>query len=96
VRAPNFSSRDVAKLKEHLIAAGNASDADYLGKIAAGELDRASQAEKALAQLRAETSAPTIELPVMRGVSGGALARALAAELAASPAEKSSKRVARI
>ncbi len=96
-RTPNFSGRDVAKLKEHLIATGKASDAEYLGKIAKAELDRASQAEKALAQLRAETSAPIIELPLLRGVSGSELVRALAQNLAAaSSVEKSPKRAARV
>jgi anion-transporting ArsA/GET3 family ATPase len=95
-RTPNFSNRDVAKLKEHLIAAGKASDAEYLGKIARSELDRAIQAGKALAQLRAETSAPVIELPLMRGISSGELVRALARELAANPVEKSSRRAARV
>jgi len=95
-RTPNFSNRDVAKLKEHLIATGRASDAEYLGKIAKSELDRASQADKALAQLRAETDAPVIELPLMAGVSGGELIRALAHDFAANPVEKSSKRAARV
>ena len=95
-RTPNFSNGDVLKLKERLIAAGKASDADYLGKIAKSELDRASQADKALAQLRAETNAPVMELPLMSGVSGGELIRALAHDLAANPVEKSSKRVARV
>jgi anion-transporting ArsA/GET3 family ATPase len=95
-RTPSFSNRDVVKLKEQLIATGKASDAEYLGKIATSELDRASQADKALAQLRAETSAPVIELRLMRGASGNKLVRALAHDLAASPPEKSSKRAARI
>ncbi len=94
-RTPNFSNRDIAKLKEHLIAKGQASDAEHLGKIAKAELDRASQAEKALARLRAEAAAPVIELPLMSGVSGAELVRALARQLAANPAEKSSKRIAR-
>jgi anion-transporting ArsA/GET3 family ATPase len=93
-RRPNISGRDVVKLKEHLIATGRASDAEHLGKIARAELDRASQAEKALARLRAETSASIIELPLMRGVSGGNLVRALARELVATPVEKSSKHAA--
>ncbi len=79
-RTPNFSNRDVTKLKEHLSANGKASDAEYLARIAKSELDRAHQAEKALAQLRHETSAPMIELPLLRGVSGGKLVRALAHE----------------
>jgi anion-transporting ArsA/GET3 family ATPase len=95
-RTPNFSNRDVAKLKEHLIATGKASDAEYLGKIAKSELDRASQADKALAELRAETSAPVIELPLMGGFSGGELIRALAQDFATNPVEKSSKRAARV
>ena len=95
-RKPNFSNHDLAKLKEHLIATGKASDAEYLGKIAKSELDRASQAEKALAQLRAETSAPLIGLQLLRWISGGELVRALARELAANPVEKSSKRAARV
>jgi anion-transporting ArsA/GET3 family ATPase len=95
-RTPNFSSRDVAKLKEHLVATGKASDAEYLGKIAKAELDRASQAEKALAQLRAETNAPVIELPIMRGVAGAELVRALAQELATNPVAKSAQRAARV
>lgn len=82
---PNFSTRDIAKLKEHLIANGKASDAEYLGKIAKAELDRASQAAKALAQLHEETSAPVMELPLLHGISGGDLVRALAHEMAALP-----------
>jgi len=93
-RTPNFSNRDVVKLKEHLVATGKASDAEYLTKIARSELDRASQAGKALAHLRAELSIPVIELPLMRGVSGSELVGALAHELAVNSVEKSSKRVA--
>jgi anion-transporting ArsA/GET3 family ATPase len=95
-RAPNFSNRDVVKLREHLIATGNASDAEYFGKIAKSELDRASQAKKALAQLHGETSAPVIELPLMHGLSGGELVRAIARELLANPAGKSSKQALHI
>jgi anion-transporting ArsA/GET3 family ATPase len=95
-RTLNFSNHDVAKLKEHLIAAGKASDADSFGTIAKAELDRASQAEKALAQLRAETSAPVIELPLTGRVSGGELVRVLALALAATPVEKSSKRATHV
>jgi anion-transporting ArsA/GET3 family ATPase len=95
-RTPNFSNRDVTKLKEHLVATGNASDVQYLGRIAKNELDRVSQAEKALAQLRAEISIPAIELPLLRGVSGGELVRALAHNLAGEAGEKFSQRVARI
>jgi anion-transporting ArsA/GET3 family ATPase len=87
---PSFSIRDVAKLKEHLVANGNASDAEYLARIAKSELDRAHQADKALALLREETSAPMIELPLMRGVSGGQLARTLAHELRGNSVVKSS------
>jgi anion-transporting ArsA/GET3 family ATPase len=93
-RSPTFSIRDVAKLREHLIATGETADADYLGRIAKAEIDRASQADKALARLRAETSAPMIELPLIRGMSGGDLVRALAHELNTHDAEKSSQRAA--
>ncbi len=95
-RTPNFSNREVTRLKECLIADGNISDGEYLPRIAKSELDRAHQAEKALVRLRAETSAPMIELPLMRGVSGGELVRALARELAANPVGKSSKRALHI
>ncbi|HVN27674.1 MAG TPA: ArsA-related P-loop ATPase, partial [Candidatus Binataceae bacterium] len=81
-RTPNFSSRDVARLREHLTASGKASDAEYLARIAKAELQRASLAAKALAQLRDETSAPVIELPLLHGLSGGELVRALAAKIA--------------
>jgi anion-transporting ArsA/GET3 family ATPase len=91
-RTPNFSNRDVTRLKERLIADGSAADGEYLARIAKSELDRAHQAEKALEQLREVTSAAMIELPLMRGVSSGALLRALAHELAAHPVGKSSKR----
>jgi anion-transporting ArsA/GET3 family ATPase len=95
-RTPNFSNRDVTKLKEHLLANGKASDAEYLTKIARAELDRASQADQALAQLRDETSAPVIELPLLRGMSGGELVRALAHHMALDSVEKSSKQAADI
>ena len=91
-RTPNFSTRDVARLKEHLLANGTASDADYLAKIAKAELQRANQADKAFAQLHDGTSAPVIELPLLRGISGGELVRTLAHQLAADVVEKSSKR----
>ena len=90
-RTPNFSNRDVMKLREHLVANGKASDAEYLARIARSELDRVHQAEKALVQLREETSAPMIELPLLRGVSGRELVRALAHELAAHSIGKSSR-----
>jgi anion-transporting ArsA/GET3 family ATPase len=90
-RSPNFSARDVAKLKEHLLANGKASDAEYLAKIAKAELQRASQADKALSQLRDETSAPVIELPLLRGVSGGDLVRTLAAQIANADSENSTR-----
>ena len=89
-RTPNFSSRDIAKLKEHLNANGRASDADYVARIAKSELDRAHQAEKALVQLREETSAPMIELPLLRGISGAELVRALALEIAGKSVAKPS------
>ena len=95
-RTPNFSARDVMKLKENLTAAGNASEAEYFGKIAKSELERASYAKKALAQLRAETSAPVMELPLMHGLSGGELVRAIARELAPNPVEKSSRHTASV
>jgi anion-transporting ArsA/GET3 family ATPase len=85
---PNFSTREIMKLKEQLIASGKASDAEYLGKIAKHELDRASYARKAFAQLRAETSAPVIELPLMRGVSSRELVRALAPQLQESRSDR--------
>lgn len=88
-RAPSFSNRDVAKLKEQLIANGKPADAEYLAKIARAELDRAKEADKALAQLRSEASAPLIELPMLRGISGGELIRTLARDLA-SDVDKSS------
>ncbi len=83
-RAPNFSKRDVTRLKEHLTSAGKTSEAEYLAKIAKSELDRASQADKALIQLQHETSAPVIELPLLGGVSGGELVRKIADEVAAN------------
>jgi len=77
-RTPSFSGRDIAKLKEHL----KSPDAEYLARIARTELDRAKEADKALAQLRRATSAQIIELPMLRGTSGGELVRALAQRLA--------------
>jgi anion-transporting ArsA/GET3 family ATPase len=91
-RAPQFASRDIARLKEHLIASGNATGAEHLGQIARMELDRASQAEHALEQLRNHTHAPVIQLPQLDGFSGGELVRRLAQELAHAPTEKSSRR----
>jgi anion-transporting ArsA/GET3 family ATPase len=90
-RTPNFSTRDVTKLKEHLLANGKASDAEYLAKIAKAELQRASQADKALRQLRDETSAPVIELPLLRGVSGGDLVRTLAAQIENADSEDATR-----
>jgi anion-transporting ArsA/GET3 family ATPase len=90
-RTPNFSTRDVTKLKEHLLANGKASDAEYLAKIAKAELQRASQADKALRQLRDETSAPVIELPLLRGVSGGDLVRTLAAQIENADSENATR-----
>jgi anion-transporting ArsA/GET3 family ATPase len=95
-RTPNFSSRDIAKLKEHLMATGKADDADYLAKIAKTEIDRWSQAAKALERLRDETDAPVIQLSQMRGLSGAELVRELAHELSASAPDKSSKHTARV
>ena len=81
-RTPNFSPRDIAKLREQMADNGKASDAEYLAKIAKAELQRAIQAEKAFAQLREQTSAPVIELPMLRGASSGEQVRALAHEIA--------------
>lgn len=83
-RTPKFSTRDVAKLKEHLAANGATSDAAYLAQIAKAELQRAAMAEKALAQLREETSAPVIELPVLRAAASANLVRGLASKLVAN------------
>ena len=74
-----FPARDVMKLKEHLRAHGNASEADISGESRRAN-SSAHYAKKALAQLRAETSAPMIELPLLHGVSGGELVRAIARE----------------
>lgn len=95
-RTPSFSTRDIAKLKEHLMATGKAADADYLVKIAKTELDRASQAAKALERLRDETHAPVIQLSQMRGLSGAELVHELARELSARPADKSPKHIVRV
>ena len=95
-RTPNFSTRDIAKLKEHLMASGKASDAEYLGKIAKSELDRASQAKRALEQLRTETHAPVIQLPMMQGISGGDLVRKLSSEFTANSNTVVSSRAARV
>ena len=93
-RNPNFSTRDIAKLKEHLMANGKASDAEYLGKVAKAELDRASQAKRALEQLRNESNAPVIQLPMAQGISGAELVRSLANELAENSAAPASSRAA--
>jgi anion-transporting ArsA/GET3 family ATPase len=91
-RAPQFASRDVARLKEHLIASDNAAGAEHIGRIAKMELDRAGQAEHALEQLRRHIHAPLIELPQLHGFSAGELVRRLAQELVHAPTEKSSRR----
>jgi anion-transporting ArsA/GET3 family ATPase len=95
-RTPSFSNREVAKLKEHLLASGKASDGEYLTKIAKAELDRASQAAKALAQLRDATSAPIVELPLLRGMSAGDLVRALAHHVAMKPDSDAATRSAHL
>jgi anion-transporting ArsA/GET3 family ATPase len=86
-RTRSFSARDIAKLKDYL----NEKDADYLARIARSELDRAKEADKALAQLRGEISAPVIELPMLRGISGGELVRALARDFSNDSLEKPAK-----
>ncbi|HLX36621.1 MAG TPA: ArsA family ATPase [Candidatus Binataceae bacterium] len=83
-RTGSFSARDIAKLKEHL----NERDAEYLARTARTELDRAKEADKALAQLRGEISAPVIELPMLRGISGGELVRSLSRALSEREIEK--------
>jgi len=80
-QSPQFSGRDIAKLKERLLASGDALAAEHLGRLAKMELDRTSQAASALRQLRDETHAPVIELPQIHGLTEGELARRLAREL---------------
>jgi anion-transporting ArsA/GET3 family ATPase len=92
-RAPQFSSRDVARLKEHLIASGNTAGAEHLGRIAKMELERASQAVHALEQLRTNAHAPVIQVPQLHGLSGGELVRRLAQELDKAPADAASRHV---
>ncbi len=91
-QSPQFSTRDIARLKEHLLASGSAPAAEHLGRLAKMELDRASQAARALEQLRDEIHAPVIELPQIYGLSEGELARRLARELTRGADEKSTPR----
>lgn len=91
-RSPQFTSRDVAKLKEHLIGAGQPADAEHLGRIAKAELDRAAQAEHALRQLQAEIDAPLIQVTQFHGLAGKAMVRALAQELENNGEEKPNRR----
>lgn len=81
-RSPRYTSRDVAKLKEHLIAAGRSADAEHLGRIAKAELDRAAQADHALRQLESQIDAPLVQVSQFHGLAGNAMVRALAQELA--------------
>jgi anion-transporting ArsA/GET3 family ATPase len=76
-----FSSRDLARLREHLSSDGNPSDADSLMKIAKRELDHSSRAKQALQQLAHQTGVPIVRLPEMHGLSGRALVDRLGREL---------------
>ena len=91
-RSPQFTSRDVARLKEHLIAAGRSGEAEHLGRLAKADLDRAAQPEHAMRQLQAQIHAPLVEATQFHGLAGKEMVRALARELTRQKVEKPQQR----
>ncbi len=91
-RSPQFTSRDLARLKEHLIANGKSGEAEHLGRIAKAELDRAAQAERALRQLQTQVGAPVSEVAQFHGLAGKEMVRALARELGNNGQDKTPRR----
>ena len=77
-----FDADDISALTSRRGAHLRKKDLEHLAELARSELSRASEARKALARIRAETSTPVLEVFEQSGLSGIALIDRLAAELA--------------
>ena len=69
-------------------------DLEHLAELAKSELNRVSQARKAIAKIRAETGSPVLEIAEHGGISGIALIDRIAADLARHRANESVPRTA--
>ena len=82
IRRPHFDAHALARLMRRPAARVAAPHLDVLGALAHAELRRAAGERHALALVRRRIDAPIIELAECRGVTGLALLRELARQLA--------------
>ena len=77
-----FDAGDISALTNRRGSNLRKKDLEHLAELAKSELNRAAQARKALARIRAETEGPVIEIVEHGGLSGIALIDRIAGELA--------------
>src|SRR5271156_5447743 len=82
IPASEFDAGDVAALTNRRAPHSRKKDLEHLADLAKSELNRASDAHKAIAKIRAESAASVLEIAEHGGLSGIALIDRIAADLA--------------
>lgn len=77
-----FDAADIAALANRRGPRVKKKDLEHLAELAGAELNRAAEAKKATAKIRAETGSPVLEIGEYSGLSGIALIERIAGELA--------------
>ena len=77
-----FSAGDISALTSRRGPHMRKKDLEHLAELAKSELNRAAEARKAIAKIRAETGGPVLEIPEHSGTSGIELIDRIAADLA--------------
>jgi arsenite/tail-anchored protein-transporting ATPase len=89
-----FDAADISTLMNRDLPNVRKKNLEHLAELAKSELNRVSQARKAIAKIRAETAAPVLEIPEYGGLSGIELMDRIAAELARYRANETVPRAA--
>ena len=89
-----FDAADISTLMNRHLPNVRKKNLEHLAELAKSELNRVSQARKAIAKIRAETGAPVLEIPEYEGLSGIELMDRIAAELARYRANETVPRAA--
>src|SRR5271167_762284 len=78
----DFDASDISALTNRRAPHSRKKDLEHLADLAKSELNRASEARKAIAKIRAESGASVLEIAEHSGLSGIALVDRIAADLA--------------
>ena len=77
-----FDANDISALTNRRGPHSRKKDLEHLAELAKSELNRATEARKAIAKIRSETGGPVLEIPEHSGISGIELIDRIAADLA--------------